>query len=324
MMELVNKYRSMTFEQKTIFSTRISMITNLLLAIGKFILSFFHGVFFFVAGIVNVLVMNSKLQCYLGEKYPEKKTFKYRNNMIGIFLFLAGLQYSIYMGRLIFTDVKVMDYSMLLGIGVACVSFVEMGIAIKGCFNSFGKGHYYRNIKLISLCSALTAIVLTEVALTSFAAEGDTRIINGIFGMSVGAIIVLISIYIYFAPNISIVDREHNVYKLKDGANKIEEGKVEIQLTHSKFYGNYTYVGNVKEDIIDGHIVKGKSPLGNWNIYVKILVIILSELLIFVYAGGALIFHFKNVTLIKKLDTIMLDKGYEKIEMNEQGVKEEC
>lgn len=315
MMKLINKYRALSFEEKTIFMTKISILNNLVLAAGKIILSIFFGVFFLVAGIVNVFIMGSKYQCYLGERYPHKKTFEYRNRMIGLFLLCAGVEYAIYMARMTFTNVDIMKYDMILGICVACVAFVELAIAIKGCFNSFGKGHYYRNIKLISLCSALTAIVLTEVALTSFASEVDTRVINGLFGMIIGGIIVLISIYIFIAPKISIVDREHNVYKLKEGSEKIEDKEIVIKLTNSKYYGDYSYVGKIDGDIIDGHIVKGKTPIWSWNIYVLILVITLSEILIFPYAVGALIFHFKCSGLIDKLDKIMLDKGYEKIEI---------
>lgn len=313
MKTLINKYRSLSFEEKTIFSSKVSVALNALLAIGKIILSFFYGVFFLVAGIVNVFFMMSKLECYLGERYPNKKSFKYRNIFIGVFLLLAGLEYSIYMARMVFTDIELMQYNAFLAINVAAVSFVELGVAIYGCFKSYGKGHYYRNIKLISLCSALTAIVLTEVALMSFASETDSRLIDGLFGMAVGLIIILIAVYIFIAPKVSIVDREHNVYKLKDGCVSSVVDKVEIKLTDSKFYGNYTYVGKIEGKLIDGHIIKGKSPLLKWNIYIQILIIILSEILIFPYAVGALIFHFKCASLIEKLDNIMLEMNYEKI-----------
>ena len=161
MMKIVNYYRSLSFQEKTIFTAKLSILMNLILGIGKTILSFFFGVFFLVAAIVNYFIMLTKLECYLGIKYPNKKSFEYRNKCVGIFLLIAGLEYAIYMGRMIFTNVRIMDYDMILGIIIACVSFVELAIAIKGCFNSYGKGHYYRNIKLTSLCSALTAIVLT-------------------------------------------------------------------------------------------------------------------------------------------------------------------
>lgn len=311
--ELISKYRSLTFENKTIFTTKFSIGFNLLLAIGKFILAIvFKNVFFFVAGVLNIFFLVSKLECYLGIKKPLSMPFKKRNFLIGMFLYFAGLQYIIYMGRMLYADVELMSYNMFLGISIACVSFVELAIAIKGCFNSFGKGHYYRNIKLINLCSAFTAIVLTEVALMSFAFEGDSKTIDGIFGVAVGAFILLISIFIFVAPRVSILDREHNVYRSINEVNALQE-EIKIQLTFSKYYRNHYYVAKKEGNIIDGHLIQGKSPLHNWNIYIKILVIVLSEILIFPYAVGALVFYFKNGSLIKKLDDKMEKMGYEKI-----------
>ena len=312
MMKIVNYYRSLSFQEKTIFTAKLSILMNLILGIGKTILSFFFGVFFLVAAIVNYFIMLTKLECYLGIKYPNKKSFEYRNKCVGIFLLIAGLEYVIYMGRMIFTNVRIMDYDMILGIIIACVAFVELAIAIKGCFNSYGKGHYYRNIKLTSLCSALTAIVLTEVALTSFASETDLRMINGIVGMIVGIIIVLISIYVFIAPKISIVDKELNVYKLKERCKPIKDGEIVIKLTNSMFYRNYVYVGKVSDNLIEGNIIQGKSPIWRWNIYWLSLVILLSEILIFPYAIGALVYHFKCRNIISELDKQMLEKGYEK------------
>ena len=321
MKRLIKKYKLLSFEKKTVTFTLFSIIFNAILAIGKIILSIFQGVFFLVAGILNIFILLSKLECFLGIKYPKRRTFEYRNNMIGIYLILAGIQYGIYMSRLVFTDVKTMEYSMFLGINIALISFIELGIAIKGLFNAYGKGHYYRNIKLINLCSAFTAMVLTEVAITSFASEVDTRIMDGIFGMSVGGVIILISGFILIAPKISIVDKEHNVYKLKENSKSLitldENNKVKILLTNSKVCGNYTYVGEYKEGIIDGHIIKGKSPIFSWNIYIKILIIVLSEILIFVYAIWSLIFYFKSYKIIQELDKYMENNNYLKIENEE-------
>lgn len=314
MRQLITKYRAFTFEEKTIFATRFSIMFNAFMAFAKFFLAIFKGVFFFVAGVVNIFVMIAKLECYLGVKQKERKSFKYRNTMIGIFLMLSGIQYAIYMGRMIFSNTEIMQYSMSLGCCIAFVSFIEMGLAIRGCFQAFGRGHYYRNIKLINLCSALTALVLTEVSIMSFASEVDPRMANGLFGLTVGGLIVLIAIFIFIAPSVSIVDREHNIYRrVNDKKEDFSETEIDLQLTRSHFYGNYFYVGKKSETGIDGHIKKGKSPLRKYPVLVKILLIILSEILIFPYAFGALIFYFKNATLIKKLDEKMSIHGYEKI-----------
>ena len=234
MMNYINNYRKMSFEEKAITNTFISIIFNGLMAVLKFILAIFNGFFFIVAGIINVLVLASKLHCYLGVKYPNLKSFKYRNKMTSILLILAGVQYVIYMLRLIIFDIEIMDYGIILGITIALVSFIELSLSIKGCFNACGKGHYFRNIKLISLSSALTAIVLTEVALLSFSHDGDANFINGVVGSIVGVIIILIGIYMQIAPSISIIDKIHNVYKF-NGENRFLSDKVEFKLTKSKF-----------------------------------------------------------------------------------------
>lgn len=250
MIGMIKKYYAMSFENKTVIITKFSIFLNVLLAIGKFILAIFEGVFLFIAGLLNIFIMISKLECYLGIKYPNKKSFQYRNKMIGFFLMLAGLQYSIYMGRMIFTDIELMKYNEFIGILIATFSFVELGIAIMGCFKSYGKGHYYRNIKLINLCSALTAIVLTEVAIMSFANEVDTRKLDGMFGLLIGLLIIIISIFILIAPKISLVGKEHNVY-IKVTNDSILENDINIQLTTSKIYGNYFYQAILCDNIIE-------------------------------------------------------------------------
>lgn len=320
MVKILDKYKALSFKEKNLFSTILSVGINLLFAIGKFILAIYNGVFFFVSGMVNVFVMGAKLQCYLGIKYPEKRSFKYRNNIIGLFLLLAGFEYAVYMTRLAFNKVEPLNYDMFLAIAIAFISFVEMGFAIYGCFKSFGKGHYFRNIKLISFCSALTAIALTEVALMTFASETDMTVFNGYFGMGIGTIIEIIAIFIFIAPKFSIYDREYNLYK---GYNIVEKKEqIEITLTNSKFYGNYIYKGTNINGIIDGHIVRGKNPFSKWNIYIKVLAILLSEILIFPYAVGAFFFNMKGKKIVDNLDKIMLEKGYKKVE-NLKG-EEQC
>lgn len=311
MIKLIKKYHNLTFEEKCVFSAKFSLISNSLLALGKFILSFFKGVFFLVSGILNIFILISKLECYRGIKEKGNKTFNYHNNMVGLFVILAGVQYAIYMGRMLYSDIEVMDYGMHLGTLIAFISFVEMGLAIIGLFKSYGKGHYYRNLKLINLCSALTALVLTEVAVMSFAYDGDSRITNGIFGLAAGAIICLIGIFILIAPKFSLVDREYNIYIIKN--KECSDDELIIPLTNSKIYGNYYYIGKKIENRIEGRIIQEKSPIRKWNIYIKILIIVLSEVLIFPYAIGAFINFFKGNKIIKKLDDIMDKKGYRKV-----------
>lgn len=317
MIQWIKKYRAFTFEQRTIFNTRFSIVFNVLMAIGKISLTYFHFAFL-VSGIVNIFIMLAKLECFLGETKPEKKSFRYRNNLIGLFLMLAGIQYSIYMCRLIFTNVEVRQYTLAMGVIIAFVSFIEMGVAIKGCFNAYGRGHYYRNLKIISLCSAFTAIALTELAIMSFASSTPSREIDGIFGVCVGMIIFILGAYILVAPKLSILDRRHHLYYLTEDTD-ITEDEFVLQLTHSKVYGNYVFVATIKSGIVEGWIFKLKSPIRHWNIVMKILIIILSEILIFPYAIGGLIFYFRTANLVNTLNKKMAERGC--MHMDEQRIE---
>lgn len=312
MNRLFSKYKKLASKNIFIFTLVFSLIINILLAVGKALLSFEFGVFFLVSALVNLFVFLAKLQCFLGFK-DKKNNFELRNLLIAIFMFVVGIEYIFYMTRLVFTDAKVSIYNPHIAVIIAAISFIEIGLAIRGIVISSGKGFYFRNIKLINLCSALTAIVLTEIALTSFASQKDVRQINGIVGMVVGVIIILISLYIYFYPNFSIEDKRDNNYICINTDSKIEQEEIRIMLTDSKVYANYEYIGRVEENLIKGRIIKQKSPIIKWNIYVKILVILLSEILVFPYAFIGLIKHFKRIELIDVLNNKMNELGYKKI-----------
>ncbi len=315
MKALIDKYRNFSFEERTLFTTKFSIALHALLALGKFIIAGFYGVFFFVAGCVNVFLMLAKLECYLGVK-SEKRSFETRNKLIAGFLLAASLVYIVYMARFVLWDARPINYSEFLGINIAFISFIELGFAIKGLFNSFGKGHYYRNIKIINFASGLTAIVLTEVAIMSFASQNDTRLISGWSGIGAGIVILLLAIFIYYAPRTSIIDREHNVYQ-KVEADKLNlpivDNRLSLTMVKGYWYGSYIYEAIYANDIIDGHIYKTKTKLWSLPLWLKIILIIFSEILIFVYAFGAIIFYFRSIFVIEKLDALMKANGFEKI-----------
>ena len=319
MRDFISKYRSLPYEEKMLYTTVLSMCLNAVLAIGKILFGLFFGFVFCIAGTFNAFMFLAKHECFLGIK-TNKKTFEERNKMISIFLFVASIIYIIYMARLVFFDVKVYDYTMIMGIMIACVSFVELGVAIYGLFRVKKSGHYHRNIKIINLCSALTAIILTQIAILTFTGTPNVNMLNGFSGMGVGVVALLLAIYIYFAPRVSIIDREHNKYVLVKKENNslvdLEKESGVIVLKKDKIHGDYQYCYNVENGVVDGHISKTKWVWYRWNIYIQILVIVLSEILIFVYAITRLIYYFRCLRLIQELDELMIKNGFEKVNLD--------
>ena len=313
-MKLIDKFKSMSYEERCIFTVKFSITLNSILAIGKFGLAIYKlDVFFFVAGVINILLMLAKVQCYNGLRL-NKKADDTTNLLVALFLGLSGMQYTVYMSRLIFNDVPLSDYGPIISVLIAAVAFTELGIALYGCFKVAGKGYFLKNVKLINFSSALTAIVLTEVALMTFAETNmNLELISGLFGVIVGIIIFLIAVYVLIQTKVSILGKERNVYKYINGDFKQE--KISIKLTNSKFYADYYYEANIVDNMADGMIIKGKNPIKSWNIWILILVITLSEILIFPYAVGALIRHFKEYKMLEDLDNKMKELGFEKVDI---------
>lgn len=256
---LIKKYRSKSFEEKTEINTLFSIALNILLAIGKTILTIFSGSFMFlISGGINLLIGFSKRECYLGIKNNIQSEFKKRNIKIALLLIFSGLMYIIYMTRLLFIKNSSFNYDGFLSINIALISFVEMGFAIAGILRVKRSGHYYRNIKIINFASACTAIILTQVALLSFTETQNANRVNGLSGTGVGLFIVLLGVFILILPKASIIDREYSEYKyaisFNDSKMKIDSyqgkylininhNKIEIVFSDSKVYGRYYFTG---------------------------------------------------------------------------------
>ena len=99
----ISKFRKLPYEEKMLYTTRVSMTMNFLLAVGKIVFGLFYGFVFCVAGMVNGFIFLSKHECFMGIKNT-KRRFKDRNNRISIFLFVASVIYTLYMARLVFFD----------------------------------------------------------------------------------------------------------------------------------------------------------------------------------------------------------------------------
>ena len=102
MRDWLQNYRSLSFEQRTMFHARFSILFNLILAGIKLILGFVINAVFFVTAVVNLFMLLSRWECLQGATKPQRRTFRFRNNCVGIFLILAGVQYTIYMIFLLF------------------------------------------------------------------------------------------------------------------------------------------------------------------------------------------------------------------------------
>lgn len=315
MKQLIRKIRQTPYERRLIIITVITMSGSAVLAAGKIVLGVFSDLVLCAMGVLNALLIVAKLWCVLGAVRNED--FHKHNTFTACFLFSAGLLYALYMGASLLFDIPQRAHSQFISIMLAAIAFAEMGVAIYGLIRTKRKGHFYRNIKIIGFSSALIAIMTAQVALLGFANENDMTAYNAYAGIAVGGIIMLLGVYMYFAPRISTIDREHNVYRLiapeRNRAVDMTAKTWQTVLCKSKIYGDYMFCARIDGDIVDGHIVKGAGIWRRMHILVKILCIVLSEILVFVWAIGYAVYFVRTVDMPSKLDRRMQYYGFEKL-----------
>lgn len=289
-MKIKEIYSNFKKEDKLFKITTIcSLSINLLIGLGKRILAIFSGVVFFVRGVVNILMGLAKLVCYIGLMNSDID-FKKRNLIVSILVFASGLEYFIYMLNVYLGNFHLSSYETSIALIIALVSFIEIGVAISGLIRLKGCGHSFRNIKLINFVLALEALVLTETAILSFTNSDTFEVSSSLFGFIVGIFVMVLSIFMVFSPYITIANQEKNDFILvnKD-KNNLEEG--ELTLFKSFIYGDYVYKYKfINEEEVSGEITKKSGFWRKTHILIKILLIILSDILIFVWLIGRFIF----------------------------------
>ena len=320
MKKVIAKIRSIPYEKRLLATSTFTTGCNTLIAAGKIIVGIFSDLVMCAVGVFNILLMITKITCIVGAK--KNKPFGKRNAFSAVFLFFAGLVYALYMGASLVFTMPQKTYSMWTSVMMAAIAFAEMGVAIYGLIKTKRRGHYYRNIKIVSFVSALIAIMTAQVALLSFSEDAMLAANNSYTGIGIGIITMLLALYVYYAPQISVIDREHNIFRLADkSADKItdtEQAHAEITLVKSKIHGDYVFDYEKDGDAVDGHIKKKRGFWKGLPLAVKIIFIILSEILVFVWAVSYAVYFFRTLDLPAKQKKLMENNGYEFVRIVEK------
>lgn len=205
--QVIYDYRCGDFITRNKTTCLLSMIGNGCIAVVKIILgTVMMSIFFVISGFYTIGIGMSKVIYYHGHSLPkEEKEVIYKHYVaMGIVLLVTSIIYILYMARLFFIE-STIPYTTIMGITLALISFVEVGMAIKGLVKS-NKLHepLLQGLKLINLSSGLIAMVLTQSALLSVS-DISSRVVNtsnaiiGIIMGSISAVIAGYMIYHYFS-----------------------------------------------------------------------------------------------------------------------------
>lgn len=309
----IRRYRALSYEQKIIVKTIVGLFFSALLACAKLVIGVFTDYNLCTIAVYTFAILLAKLECVLGARAKDKK-FQARNLAVAVFLFVSSLVYLGFMLRMLFSGRQPREYNLLYVGVVALISFAELGFAIAGILRTKNRGHFYRDIKIINFCISLMAILTTQITILDYTATADTGAYNAYTGMGVGGFIALCAVYIYFAPRISVIDREYNAFALADGRKNtlidMRKSAVEIVLCRSTVYGSYVYRARIADGRVDGRIGRDPSLWKRMHVLVKILCCILSEILIFAWLAGRLVFLLRSADVAGRLETKMNRNGF--------------
>ena len=177
----------------------ITMIFNFVWATVKIVLGIVKlSGFLCISAVYTFCLGVSKHMFFKGRK--QSKTNEESNReyflFIGIIITIASVCYLVYMIRLFFISSET-TYGMITAIAIAAMAFTELYFSIYGLIKARKqKDLLTEGLKAINLVSALSAIALTQTAILSFTTNGDMSKYNGIMGTIVGAISLLLGIYI--------------------------------------------------------------------------------------------------------------------------------
>lgn len=182
-------------DKKLVF-VRISVAKDTFLVLSKTVISVVALSFFmftnalYSAGLGVARYIAVKMHTQNGERQLQSY-FR-----VGVVIFLASISYVIYAIRLFYKS-ETASFPMIVGIAIACYTFLEFGINIREAFRlRKSNALETKALRAISLSSTLLCFVLTQTALMSFANEGDSSFANALAGVVFGGAAALVGVYV--------------------------------------------------------------------------------------------------------------------------------
>lgn len=213
MINLIKKYKQLEKEDRIMLFLIFTTFGNMIIALLKFVLSLtLPSLWFFINALFMIILTFSRF--FSIKDYGkirslndavEKQMMGYKNYLNnGILLIILGIMYFFVNVYIYYkgTNTTMHEYLTYL---VALVAFWSIGSAIYGMIK------YKRNnspiikaVKLTNFANALTSIMLTQIVLLDIYANTNlynSNLMNGLTGMSVGIIIIVLGLYMIIGIN---------------------------------------------------------------------------------------------------------------------------
>lgn len=213
MNKLIEHFKQLKKEERVMFFLIFTTIGNILIALFKFILSlilpslwfFVNAIFMLVLSFARILSIMDYSKIKLIQNKEEIKEIGYKNYLNnGILLIVLGIMYFFVNVYIYYkgTNTTMHEYVTYL---VALVAFWSIGSATYGMIK-YKRNHapILKAVNLTNFANALTSIMLTQIVLLDTYADANvynSNLMNGLTGMGIGIIIVILGLYMIIGIN---------------------------------------------------------------------------------------------------------------------------
>ena len=205
MKTLYNKFVNLEKNDRTMLLLVNTTIINIVIAIIKYIFAFtLPSLWFFINAIFMTILSISRFFSIKNYRYirlnnneKENKNIGYKNYLHnGILLVLLGIMYFFVSSYMYYKGTNTTMHKYLT-YAVALNAFWGIGWAIHGKIKyHFKTSPILKSVKMTNFAYALTSIVLTQVVLLdTYASHLNLSKINGVTGMVVSLIIIIMGLF---------------------------------------------------------------------------------------------------------------------------------
>ena len=202
-MSIINKFFKLNKEDKTMVYLFMGVLKNVVFASFKLLFGLItssiwllaNGIFYVVIALSRIFSIKEYLKTKKVDNQSKEIIEKDNYKLSGVLLIILGVSYFI-LSICMYNKLGESHFEGYIVYGVAFMAFWNFGSSIYG-INKFKMTHspIIRGTRITNLATALTSIVTTQVVLLdNFSEFEEQNTQNGIVGMVVSAIIVIMGI----------------------------------------------------------------------------------------------------------------------------------
>lgn len=197
MKDLFRAFQRISEKNRTIVYGLMGLLTNLFYFVFKILVGIlFKNPLLVAIAIYNLLIGFVKALSSRGliknkDDMKDNKTYL----IGGIMLSVSSIFYIVYIANQVGNPYNIV-YTPVIAIAIAAFSTCRIGLSINGLVKFKGRTIIIKQYKLTNFATALTNLVLTQMAILSFMPVDNQHSYNATLGIIVGSIILAFGLYI--------------------------------------------------------------------------------------------------------------------------------